>query len=117
MSPTRIGAMTDLRNVGEVRSAVLDLDRPKTPHIADIVIAERAPNIVAAPWWPLVRPFLHRILHYHEAVRMADEVAPLSAKAAMEYVSGLLSLDLDVTGLENIPKSGACIIAACHPTG
>jgi putative hemolysin len=109
--------MTDLRNVGEVRSAVLDLGAPRTPHIADILIAERAPNIVTSRWWPLVRPFLHRILHYREAVRMADEIAPLPAQAAMAHVSRLLSLDLDVAGLDNIPKTGACIIAANHPTG
>jgi putative hemolysin len=48
---------------------------------------------------------------------MADEIAPLSGLAAMEYVSRLLALDLDVTGLENIPRSGAFIIVANHPTG
>lgn len=109
--------MTDLRNVGEVRSAVLDLGAPRTPHIADILIAERAPNIVGGPLWPLLRPLLYRILHYHEAVRMADEVASLPAQAAMMHVSRLLSLDLDIRGLDNIPKSDACIIAANHPTG
>ena len=35
----------------------------------------------------------------------------------MDYVSRLLSLDLDITGLEHIPTSGAFIIAANHPTG
>src|SRR6188768_2167560 len=109
--------MTDLRNVGEVRSAVLDLDAPPTPHIADILIAERAPTIVTSRWWPLLRPFLHRILHYHEAVRMADELATLPALAAMQRVRELLSLDLEVTGPDNIPKTGPCIIAANHPTG
>ena len=109
--------MTDLRNVGEVRSTVLELGASRTPHIADILIAERAPNIVTSRWWPLVRPLLHRVLHYHEAVRMADEVAPLPAQAAMDYVSRLLSLDLDVAGLDNIPKTGPCIVAANHPTG
>ena len=31
--------------------------------------------------------------------------------------SRLLSLDLDVTGLDHIPASGAFILAANHPTG
>jgi putative hemolysin len=48
---------------------------------------------------------------------MADEIAPLPANAAMDYVSRLLSIELDVTGLERIPKSGAFILAANHPTG
>ncbi len=109
--------MTDLRNVGEVRSAVLDLEAPRVPHIADILIAERGEKLVNSRWWPLVRPLLYKILHYDDAVRMADELAPLSAQAAMEYVSRLLAIDLDVTGLEHVPTDGAFIVAANHPTG
>jgi putative hemolysin len=109
--------MTDLRNVGEVRSAVLDLEAPRTPHIADILIAERGEKIVNSRWWPFVRPLLYKILHYDEAVRMADEIAPLPAQAAMAYVSRLLAIDLDVTGLDHIPTNGAFILAANHPTG
>lgn len=112
--------MTDLRNVGEVRSAVLGLEAPRTPHtahIADILIAERGEKIVNSRWWPLLRPVLYRILHYHDAVRMADELAPLSAQAAMDFISALLSIELDVSGLENIPRAGAFILAANHPTG
>ncbi len=109
--------MTDLRNVGEVRSTVLDLGARRTPHIADILIAERGEKIVNSRWWPLVRPLLYKILHYDDAVRMADEMAPLPAKAAMAYVSRLLSIDIDVTGLDRIPANGAFILAANHPTG
>ena len=109
--------MADLRNVGEVRSSALEITTPRTPHIADILIAERGEKIVNSRFWPLIRPLLYRILHYHDAVRMADEVAPLPADAAMAYVSQLLSIDLDVTGLDRLPKSGAVVIAANHPTG
>lgn len=109
--------MADLRNVGEVRPSVLGLATPPEPHIADILIAERGEKIVNSRWWPLIRPLLYRILHYDDAVRMADELAPLPAHAAMQYVSRLLSIDLDVAGLERLPKEGAVIIAANHPTG
>jgi putative hemolysin len=109
--------MADLENVGEVRSTVLKLGAPRTPHIADILIAERGERIVNSRWWPLLRPILHRILHYDDAVRMADEMAPLPAKAAMDYVSRRLSIELDVTGLERVPRTGAFILAANHPTG
>jgi putative hemolysin len=100
-----------------VRSSALDIAAPRTPHIADILIAERGEKIVNSRFWPLLRPLLYKILHYHDAVRMADEVAPLPADAAMAYVSQLLSIDLDVKGLERLPKDGAVIIAANHPTG
>lgn len=109
--------MADLRNVGEVRSRALELDPPRSQHIADQLIAERGQKIVNTRWWPLIRPFLYKILHYDDAVRMADEVAPLPGHAAMEYASNLLSLDLDVRGLERIPKSGAFVMAVNHPTG
>jgi putative hemolysin len=109
--------MADLRNVGEVRSRALELDPPRTLHITDELIAERGQTIVNSRWWPLVRPFLYKVLHYDDAVRMADEVGPLPGRAAMEYASQLLSLDLDVSGLERVPKSGAFVMAVNHPTG
>ena len=31
-------------------------------HIVDVLIAERAPRLTAAPWWPLARPLLYRLL-------------------------------------------------------
>lgn len=109
--------MADLENVGEVRSGVLELDPPRMPHIADQLIAERGQKIVNSRWWPLIRPFLYRMLHYDDAVRMADEIGPLPGRAAMEYASNLLSLDLNVSGLDRIPREGAFVMAVNHPTG
>ena len=109
--------MADLRNLEDVRSRAIGLDFRHTPHIADQLIAERGQKIVNSRFWPIVRPFLYRILHYREAVRMADELAPLPGQMAMDHVSRLLSLELDVSGLDRIPGSGAVIIAANHPTG
>jgi putative hemolysin len=109
--------MADLRDAEVPRAGLIGLPTAPVLHIADQLIAERGQKIVNSRFWPLVRPFLYKVLHYREAVRMADEVAPLSASGAMDYVSRLLSLDLDITGLDNIPRSGAVLIAANHPTG
>ena len=109
--------MADLRDVGEARSVGIDLGLKPPPHIVDQLIAERGQKIVSSPHWPLMRPFLHMILRYREAVRMADALAPLPGDAAMDYCSKLLSLDLQIGGLENIPPNGPIIIAANHPTG
>lgn len=87
------------------------------PHIIDQLIAERSLNLARNPIWPLARPLLMRAFHYRKAVRMADEVRDLPGHAAMEYLSQLLRLDLTVTGLENVPASGAFILAPSHPTG
>lgn len=86
-------------------------------HIVDQLIAERAIRLSAHPLWPLLRPLLYRFLHYHEAVRMADEIAPLPGWEALEYISRLLALDTRVAGLENIPARGGFILACSHPTG
>jgi len=86
-------------------------------HIVDQLIAERATGLSSHPLWPLMRPFLYRFLHYAEAVRMADEIAPLSGRGVLDYVSDLLSLDVRATGAENIPAHGCFIMACSHPTG
>ena len=89
----------------------------QTPHIVDQLIAERTQNLSANPLWPVMRPLFYRFLHYSEAIRMADEIAPMPAWTAFEYLSELLKIDLHATGLENIPASGGFILAPTHPTG
>ncbi|MDY6922998.1 MAG: 1-acyl-sn-glycerol-3-phosphate acyltransferase [Pseudomonadota bacterium] len=91
--------------------------RHEGPHICDVLIAERAPRLTGSPVWPLVRPFLYRLLNYHHAVRMADAVRPLSGAGALDYVSDLLDLKVAVMNPERIPATGRCIIVANHPTG
>jgi putative hemolysin len=103
--------------MGELRSGVVDLRLGRDPHIVDQLIAERGQKIVNSRLWPFIRPFLYKILRYDDAVRMADEIGSLSGPAAMAYICELLALDLDITGLERIPKTGAVIIAVNHPTG
>jgi putative hemolysin len=109
--------MADLREAEDVQPDVIGLSAPPQLHIADQLIAERGQKIVNSRWWPVVRPVLYKILGYKDAVRLADELGPLPAHAAMQYCSRLLALDLDITGLHHIPKTGAFIAAANHPTG
>ena len=86
-------------------------------HVVDQLIAERATRISRHPLWPLARPLIYRYFHYRQAVSMADEIATLSGWDAFVYLSGLLSLDVSIEGAENLPKSGAFILAPSHPTG
>ncbi|MDP2764651.1 MAG: 1-acyl-sn-glycerol-3-phosphate acyltransferase [Brevundimonas sp.] len=86
-------------------------------HIIDQLILERSLKLSRHPLWPLMRPVLFRLFHYDEAVRMADSVAQLPGREAMEYLSGLLSLDLKLAGTENLPTEGSFILAPNHPTG
>lgn len=91
-------------------------DRPE-PHICDVLIAERAPRLTRSFAWPLVRPFLYKLLNYRAAVRMADAVRPLSGQGAFDYMSDLLDLKVTVMNGDRIPATGRCIIVANHPTG
>lgn len=86
-------------------------------HIVDQLIAERTTRISQHPLWPLLRPALVRFLHYNQAVAMADSVSRLDGRSAFELISGLLSLDLTTSGMDNLPSSGGFILAPNHPTG
>jgi putative hemolysin len=81
------------------------------------LIAERAPRLAASPAWPLARPLLYRLLNYHKARKMADAVAPLGGREALDYVARLLEVRVEVRGLERIPEAGRLVIISNHPTG
>ena len=86
-------------------------------HIVDVLIAERAPKLAATPVWPVLRPLLYSFLDYAKARRMADAIAPLPGRAALDHVSDLLNIKLAVTGLEHVPRTGRLIVVCNHPTG
>lgn len=89
----------------------------QSKHIVDVLIEERAPKLSTSAAWPALRPILYTVLNYNKAVRMADTIAPMSGPDALESISDLLSVKLDVTGLERMPKDGAFLILGNHPTG
>lgn len=87
-------------------------------HIVDELITERAERLISKRWlWKWVRSPIYKMLRYKKAVAMADAVASLSGRDAFALVSAQLSLNPIVSGLENVPTSGAVIIIANHPTG
>ena len=90
---------------------------PGEIHIVDQMIAERSEGLRSHPLWPLMRPALWRILHYREAVDLADTVAPMTAEATFAYASDFLSMDVRGTGLDRIPASGGFMVVCNHPTG
>lgn len=94
-----------------------DLSAQATPHVIDQLIAERTTHLSRHPLWPIARPFLYRYFHYREALRLADEIEPMSGADSLEHISRLLAMDMKVTGIENIPTDGCFILAPSHPTG
>src|SRR3954470_14391144 len=85
------------------------LSSEASPHIIDTLIAERAPKLVASPAWSLARGPLHALLSYDKARALAEAVAPMGGHEALDYVSGLLGLAVEVRGLDNLPAKGAAL--------
>ena len=88
-----------------------------TKHIVHVLIEERAPKLSTGPLWPVLRPPLYAVLNYAKARAMADAIGPMSGAGALEHVSSLLSVKLDIAGLERMPANGPFFLIANHPTG
>lgn len=86
-------------------------------HMVDILIEERAQTLMTSPFWPVARAILYPLLKEPKARVMADAIAPMPGRAAMDYVSDILAIDARVDGAQNIPASGRVIVASVHPTG
>ena len=102
---------------GSALSAFLPAEALNDSHIVDVLIEERCPKLRASPAWPLARPLLYSMLGYRKARAMANELSPLSGRDAFDRLSRQLDLDLSVTALARLPRTGRCIVAANHPTG
>lgn len=86
-------------------------------HIVDTLIEERAERLRGSVFWPIYKRLLYPLLGHARARRMADDIAHGDGWTVFNYLSNRLSLEVDVTGLEHIPRSGRILIAASHPTG
>jgi putative hemolysin len=89
----------------------------RAAHVVDVLIEERAPKLANAPIWPIVRPLLYALLDYRKARRMADAIAPLGGRPALDFASDLLALKVQARGLERLPRTGRLILICNHPTG
>lgn len=87
-------------------------------HIVEQLIHERAPKLVSRPRvFRAVRPILYRMLAYDAAVFLADAIRPMTGHEAFRMVTRHISPRTAVEGLHHLPREGACIIIANHPTG
>ncbi len=86
-------------------------------HIVDVLIAERGKLVMASPWWPIIKPFAHKILRYRSAVDMADKIAQMEALDCFAHLSDVLQLDVTTLGLDRVPAEGPVVLVSNHPTG
>lgn len=87
-------------------------------HIVDTLIEERATHLMRYPLvWRLIMRTLHRALGYEEAVEMADTIASMCGAEVFDHVSDLLTLNISVDGLDEVPDRGTVVVMPNHPTG
>lgn len=84
----------------------------------DPLIAERAPWLYGtSPMAPLARRALMGLLGYRRTLTLGELYRDWPTDHIMHHVAGLLARDMQVTGLDNIPRQGPALIVANHPTG
>ena len=84
----------------------------------DPLIAERAAWLYSGnPGTNHARKLLETILGYPKTLRLGEYLKDLDARSIMDHMAENLALNVDVSGLDNLPSSGAALIVAIHPTG
>ncbi len=84
----------------------------------DPLIAERAPWLYrGGPVVGALRGLLHLGLSYDQTVRVATALRDTDSATIMARMYDRLAQDVQVSGLENLPRQGPALIVANHPTG
>ena len=84
----------------------------------DPLIAERAPWLFgSSPAAPVAKRALMGLLGYGRTVALGELYQDWPTDHIMHHIAGLLARDMQVTGLENIPRQGPAMIVCNHPTG
>ncbi len=86
--------------------------------IIDQLIEERAGWLSRSGTGVAVaRNVLRQMLGYERTVRIGERLADMPGTEVMDTATRMFTRNVEATGLENLPKSGAFIITANHPTG
>ncbi|QUS35584.1 lysophospholipid acyltransferase family protein [Falsirhodobacter algicola] len=84
----------------------------------DPLIAERAPWLFSGrPHHRLAYAALTRVLGYERTLTLGAEYRDLPTPEMMGRLAKLIARDVQISGLENIPRNGPAMIVANHPTG
>ncbi len=84
----------------------------------DPLIAERAPWLARGGMGAhVLRPMLDRMLSYPQTVVLTETLVPLDRREILARLADLIARDVEVSGLENLPRNGPALVVANHPTG
>ncbi|EBA05536.1 lysophospholipid acyltransferase family protein [Sagittula stellata] len=84
----------------------------------DPLIEERAPwfsrknAFVAA-----ARAVLERLLTYDHTLEVAGQLDHMTSQDGFRLLGSLIAKDVEISGLDNIPRHGPALIVSNHPTG
>jgi putative hemolysin len=88
------------------------------PHIVDTLVEERAADLIRRPLlWRCLKPVVYPIIGHKRAKQVIDEVAELSGIEIFKYTAERIQMDVQIDGLEQIPRQGGAIITPNHPVG
>ena len=86
--------------------------------VLDQLIEERAPWLRRpGPAVASARALLYRVLQYRRTLEIQRTLAPMPGPDIMLSLADMIAHHVEVTGLENLPRSGPCLVVANHPTG
>ncbi|MDE3078890.1 MAG: lysophospholipid acyltransferase family protein [Paracoccaceae bacterium] len=84
----------------------------------DPLIAERAPWLFSGRARDrLAHRALMGLLGYDETLRLAGALRDLPPAAIMDRMAASIAREVEVSGLEHLPRNGPALIVANHPTG
>lgn len=84
----------------------------------DDLLSERAHWLMnPSPAMGVIRQLLFSLLRYDDAVLLAETYQHHSPDHIMADMADRIAPHIDVSGLEHIPRTGAALVLANHPTG
>jgi len=84
----------------------------------DPLIEDRAPWLFRPTLAATVaRPALNRVLGYDRTVALAETFETLPCGEIMDIMAAKLARNVEVSGLGQMPRHGAALVVANHPTG
>ncbi|TPE50186.1 1-acyl-sn-glycerol-3-phosphate acyltransferase [Amaricoccus solimangrovi] len=86
--------------------------------VLDQLIEERAPWLRRpGPAVAGARAVLYRLLQYQRTAEIKRALDPMPGPEIMLSLADMIAHHVEIGGLENLPKSGPCLVVSNHPTG